>query len=100
MEKEKMENSREVNNESNIILVTISVWQWGTSILPGRYKSQEFDTIFKQCHWDNLKKKFLNKNICATDGSQPDKHGTEKQHRYHYQPLLLFPVPAMKSSHA
>lgn len=43
------------------------------------------------------KKKFLNKNICATDGSQPDKHGTEKQH---YQPLLLFPVPAMKSSHA
>lgn len=58
MEKEKMENSREVNSESNIILVTTSVWQWGTSILPGRYKSQEFDTIFKQCHWDNLKKNF------------------------------------------
>mgnify|MGYP001852546688 CR=1 FL=1 len=58
LEEEKMENSREVNNESNIILVTISVWQWGTSILPGRYKSQEFDTIFKQCHWDILKKNF------------------------------------------
>lgn len=44
---------------------------------------------------ETISKKNLIENIIATDGYQPEKHVTEKEERYCYQPLL-FPTAAMK----